>query len=55
MEGVSKRQSLELATCQFVEQPAEVAIPGPIRHWQSRIWPSLSASKLPGGAFGCCS
>ena len=37
MEGVSKQQILELATCQFVEQPADVVIAGPIGTGKSHL------------------
>ena len=37
MQGVSKQQILELATCQFVEQPADVVIAGPIGTGKSHL------------------
>ena len=37
MEGVSQQQILELATCQFVEQPEDVVIAGPIGTGKSHL------------------
>ena len=37
MEGVTKQQILELATCQFVEQPEDVVIAGPIGAGKSHV------------------
>ena len=37
MEGVSKQQILELATCQFIEQPEDVTIAGPIGTGKSHL------------------
>ena len=37
MEGVSKQQILALATCQFVEQPEDVVIAGPIGTGKSHL------------------
>lgn len=37
MQGVSKQLILELATCQFVDQPADVVIAGPIGTGKSHL------------------
>ena len=37
MAGVSKQQIIELATCQFIEQPEDVVIAGPIGTGKSHL------------------
>ena len=37
MQGVSKQQLLELATCQFIERPEDVVIAGPIGTGKSHL------------------